>query len=242
MREWLPADHVVWFLLEVIPELDTAAFHVRPRRAGQGPATGSVAGRAGYDPGMLVGLLIYAYACGETSSRQIERHCHTDVAFRVLCADDIPDHTVIARFRGGHQERFGELFAQVLRLCARAGLGQVGTVAIDGSKFAGDASMSANHSRGWLARQASERPAAAAAGSVRSGRSRSTARIAPGTRECGPTPPATGAPARPPSAPRRPPPRPTPPRTPCSVRTAPMAVATGCPAGGAGRAGTGPGS
>jgi transposase len=163
MREWLPADHVVWFLLEVITELDTAAFHVRPRRADQGPATGSAAGRAGYDPDMLLGLLIYAYACGETSSRQIERHCHTDVAFRVLCADDIPDHTVIARFRGGHQERFSELFAQVLRLCARAGLGQVGTVAIDGSKFAGDASMSANHSRDWFARQAAERTEAAAA-------------------------------------------------------------------------------
>lgn len=163
MREWLPGDHLVWFLLAVIAELDTSALHVRPRRAGQGPVTGSAAGRAGYDPDMLLGLLIYAYACGETSSRRIERHCHTDVAFRVLCADDIPDHSVIARFRAGHQQRFDELFAQVLRLCARAGLAQVGTVAIDGSKFSGDASRAANHSRDWFARQAAERTAAAAA-------------------------------------------------------------------------------
>jgi transposase len=163
MREWLPQDHLVWFLLDVVAELDTTALHQRPRRRGQGPATGSAAGRAGYDPDLLLGLLIYAYACGYQSSRRIERLCHSDVAFRVLCADDIPDHTVIARFRAAHQEVFSGLFAQVLRLCARAGLGQVGTVAIDGSKFAGNASLAANHDRDWFARQATERTAAAAA-------------------------------------------------------------------------------
>ena len=163
MREWLPADHLVWFLLEVIAELDTSVFHQRPRRAEQGPDTGSVAGRAGYEPDLLLGLLIYAYASGVQSSRRIERLCHTDVAFRVLCAGDIPDHTVIARFRAAHQQRFVELFAQVLRLCARAGLGQVGTVAIDGSKFAADASAGANHGRDWFARQAAGRVEAAVA-------------------------------------------------------------------------------
>lgn len=165
MREWLPADHLVWFLLEVVDRMDTTALHRRPRRREQGAATGSAAGRAGYDPDMLLGLLIYAYACGHQSSRGIERLCHTDVAFRVLCADDIPDHTVIARFRRDHQQVFTDLFAQVLRLCAAAGLGQVGTVAIDGSKFAANASKQANHERGWFAkaaeREAAERAAAA---------------------------------------------------------------------------------
>ncbi|WP_433800559.1 transposase [Actinomycetospora sp. CA-084318] len=163
MREWLPADHLVWFLLEVIAAMDTSVFARRPRRREQGPDTGSTAGRAGYDPDLLLGLLIYAYANGLQSSRRIERLCHTDVAFRVLCAGDIPDHTVIARFRAAHQEKFVEVFAQVLRLCARAGLGQVGTVAIDGSKFTGDASPGANHGRDWFARQAAERVEAAAA-------------------------------------------------------------------------------
>ncbi|PVY95038.1 transposase [Actinomycetospora cinnamomea] len=162
MREWLPENHLVWFLLDVVAELDTTALHQRRRRRGQGLATGSAAGRAGYDPDMMLGLLIYAYACGLQSSRRIERLCHTDVAFRVLCAGDIPDHSVIARFRAGHQEVFTELFAQVLQLCARAGLGQVGTVAIDGSKFAANASLTANHQRDWFARAAAERTAAAA--------------------------------------------------------------------------------
>lgn len=160
MCEWLPGEHLVWFLLDVVARLDTGALHQRPRRAGQGPATGSAAGRAGYDPDMLLGLLIYAYACGEQSSRHIERLCHSDVAFRVLCAGDIPDHTVIARFRRDHQEVFTDLFAQVLRLCARAGLGQVGTVAIDGSKFAANAAKAANHDRDWFTeKQAAEKQA-----------------------------------------------------------------------------------
>lgn len=168
MCEWLPAEHLVWFLLDVVARLDTTALHQRPRRAQQGPATGSAAGRAGYDPDMLLGLLIYAYACGEQSSRHIERLCHSDVAFRVLCANDVPDHSVIARFRRDHQEVFTDLFAQVLRLCARAGLGQVGTVAIDGSKFAANAAKAANHDRDWFTeKQAAEKQAAEKAAAQR---------------------------------------------------------------------------
>ncbi|ELB92270.1 transposase [Rhodococcus percolatus] len=91
MREWLPADHLVWFLLETIEVLDTSEFDRRRRRGG--------VGAAGYDPRMLLGLLIYAYCKGIRSSRQIERLCSTDVAFRVLCAQDVPDHCTIARFR-----------------------------------------------------------------------------------------------------------------------------------------------
>src|SRR3982751_754717 len=87
MREWLPADHVVWVVLETVEALDTTAFHAGRRLGG--------VGAAGYDPDMLLALLIYAYCQGVRSSRQIERRCLTDVAFRVVCAQDIPDHATL---------------------------------------------------------------------------------------------------------------------------------------------------
>jgi len=86
------------------------------------------------------------------SSRQIERACRTDVAFRVLCAQDGPDQTTIARFRADTdaQEAFSELFAQVLMIAAQAGLGRFGTVAIDGTKIGANASIDANRGRDWF--------------------------------------------------------------------------------------------
>lgn len=136
MADWLPADHLVWFVLDVVAELDTTGFHSGRRRGG--------VGRAGYDPDMLLGLLIYSYAVGERSSRRIERLCIDHVAFRVACAGDGPDHTTIARFRAEHQDRFAGVFAQVLRLCASRGMVKVGSIAIDGTKIAADASRGAN--------------------------------------------------------------------------------------------------
>ena len=145
MREWLPADHVVWFLLEAVDSLDTSGFHAGRRVGG--------AGAAGYDPDMLLALLIYAYCLGVRSSRQIERRCLTDVAFRVLCAQDGPDHATIARFRAGHQGAFGTLFAQVLEVAGAAGLAHLGTVAIDGTKIPANASIDANRGQEWLDQQ-----------------------------------------------------------------------------------------
>ena len=142
MREWLPPDHLVWFVLESVEELDATALERTRRRGG--------AGAAGYDPRMLFGLLVYAYCQGVRSSRQIERMCITDVAFRVLCAQDGPDHTTIARFRAEAQEAFSDLFAQVLMIAARAGLGRFGTVAIDGTKIKANASIDANRGREWF--------------------------------------------------------------------------------------------
>jgi Transposase domain (DUF772)/Transposase DDE domain len=120
-------------------------FHRRRRLGG--------VGAAGYDPDMLLALLIYAYCQGVRSSRQIERRCLTDVAFRVLCAQDVPDHATIARFRVEHQEAFGELFTRVLLVAAEAGLARLGTVAIDGTKIPANASIDANHSQEWLQAQ-----------------------------------------------------------------------------------------
>jgi transposase len=146
MREWLPAEHLVWLVLQVVGELDLSRLHARRRVGG--------VGRAGYDPAMLTGLLLYAYCVGQRSSRQIERLCLVDVAFRVACAQDAPDHTVIARFRQQHDQDLAELFTQVLLVCARAGLGRLGLVAVDGTKIAGNASVRNNRSEAWLREEA----------------------------------------------------------------------------------------
>lgn len=146
MADWLAGDHLVWFILDVVEQLDTSALHALRR-------TGGV-GRAGYDPDMLLALMIYAYATGQRSSRRIEQLCADHVAYRVLCAQDPPDHTTIARFRAAHDAVFTDVFAQVLRLCAQAGMVQVGVIAIDGTKIAANASKSANRSQQWVAEQA----------------------------------------------------------------------------------------
>jgi transposase len=136
MADWLAGDHLVWFVLDVVEQLDTSALHASRR-------TGGV-GRAGYDPDMLLALMIYAYATGQRSSRRIEQLCADHVAYRVLCAQDPPDHTTIARFRAAHDDVFTDVFAQVLRLCAQAGMVRVGSIALDGTKIAANASTSAN--------------------------------------------------------------------------------------------------
>jgi transposase len=154
MREWLPAGHPVWLVIAAVEQLDTSAFH-RHRR------TGGV-GRAGYDPDMLLTLLMWGWAQGVRSSRRIERACEQDVAFRVICAGDAPDHTVIARFRAAAASACEDMFAQVLALCARLGMGQLGVVALDGVKIASNASMAANRSEEGLHRAAAAARVAAA--------------------------------------------------------------------------------
>jgi transposase len=155
MMDWLPEDHRVWFLIEAVNRLDTAAFHTRARLGG--------VGRRGYDPDMLLTLLVYAMACGVRSSRQIERLCHTDVAYRIVCAQDVPDHTVLAEFRRVHQQALADLFTQVLLLCAELGMVRLGVVAFDGVKIAANASREANRSEAGLRRLAEEHLAAVAA-------------------------------------------------------------------------------
>lgn len=148
MRDWLPEDHLAWFVIETVDALDTRGLD-GTRRAGG-------AGTAGYDPRMLLALLVYAYCVGVRSSRAIERLCTTDVAFRVLCAQDGPDHSTIARFRVQAGAQFEGLFTQVLLVAARAGLARFGTVAIDGTKIAANASIDANRGRQWLAQQVAQ--------------------------------------------------------------------------------------
>lgn len=142
MRDWLPASDPVWLVISVVAGLDTAVLHARRRTGGSG--------RAGYDPDMLLTLLIWAWAHGQRSSRVIERLCQRDVAFRIICAGDGPDHVTISRFRAEAAEAMESLFTQVLMLCARLGMGQVGVVALDSVKIGADASLAANRTETGL--------------------------------------------------------------------------------------------
>jgi transposase len=149
MRDWLPPGHPVWLVITAVEDhLDTSAFHARRRTGG--------AGTAGYDPDMLVTVLTWAYAHQVTSSRRIEQLCHTDVAFKVICGGNLPDHVTFARFRSAFPEAAGEFFAQVLALCARLGMGKLGVVALDGMKIAASASKSANRTEETLRKMAAE--------------------------------------------------------------------------------------
>ena len=136
VRDWLPDGHLAWFVLDVVGRLDLEAVLKAYRSAGWG--------RPAHDPRMMVGLLVYSYSVGERSSRRIERRCVEDVAFRVLAANQAPDHSTIARFRKRHAQALGDLFVGVLALCARAGMVKVGRVAVDGTKMAANASLGAN--------------------------------------------------------------------------------------------------
>jgi transposase len=110
LREWLPEDHLAWFVLDAVEEMDLTPFFSGYRDDGWG--------RAAHDPEMMVALLLYSYAVGERSSRKIERRCAEDVAFRVIAANQAPDHTTIARFRARHADDLAGLFSEVLTLCA----------------------------------------------------------------------------------------------------------------------------
>ncbi|MBO0982216.1 transposase, partial [Microbacterium sp. SD291] len=156
VRDWLPEGHLAWFVIDVVEELDLAAFYGSYRADGRGGAV--------YDPAVMLAVLLYAYCTGERSSRRIERRLVEDVAYRVLAANQTPDHATLARFRRRHQDAIAALFGQVLGLCVKAGLVDTGVVAIDGTKIAADASFFANRSREDLAaeilREAEETDAA----------------------------------------------------------------------------------
>src|SRR3954447_9595671 len=145
LREWLPEDHLAWFVLESVAELDLGAFYSTYRSDGWGAAA--------HDPQMMVALLLYAYSIGVRSARGIERRCSEDVAFRVITANQVPDHATIARFRARHERAISELFSGVLALCARGGLVKVGIVAIDGTKIAAAATHHANRSYEQIAQE-----------------------------------------------------------------------------------------
>ena len=145
VRDWLPEDHLAFFVIDTVAELDLREFFSVHRADGRG---GSV-----YDPAMMLAVLLYAYCTGERSSRRIERRLVEDVGYRVLAANQQPDHATQARFRRRHQDAIAALFGQVLGLCVKAGLVDAGVVAIDGTKIAANASFLANRDRDALTKE-----------------------------------------------------------------------------------------
>lgn len=131
VREWLPEDHLAWFVIDAVGVMDTAAFYAAYRQDGHG--------RAAYEPSMMIALLLSCWSRGVRSARRIERACLEDVACRVIAAQQRPDHATIARFVVRHEGALGELFGEVLALCADADLATVGVIAIDGTKVAANA-------------------------------------------------------------------------------------------------------
>jgi transposase len=145
VTDWLPEGHLAWFVIDVVAELDLSGFSAGHRADGRGGAV--------YDPSAMLAVLLYAYCTGERSSRRIERRLVEDVAFRVLSANQVPDHATLARFRRRHQDAIAEVFGQVLGLCVAEGLVDAGVVAIDGTKVAANASAWANRTRKQLAEE-----------------------------------------------------------------------------------------
>ena len=145
VRDWLPEGHLAWFVLDVVAELDVSEFYAPYRGDGRGGAV--------YDPALMLAVLIYAYCVGEHSSRRIEGRLVDDVAFRVVAANQHPDHATLARFRARHQEAIAALFAQVLGLCVAEGLVAAGVVAIDGTKIEANASAWSNRTRRQIAEE-----------------------------------------------------------------------------------------
>jgi transposase len=145
LRDWLPEDHLAWFVIDSVGRLDLAGFYSAYRADGHG--------RAAYEPSMMVALVLYAYATNERSSRGIERRCRQDIAYRVITGNQTPDHATVARFIRRHQQSLNELFGAVLRLCARAGLVDSGIVAVDGTKLTANASSDSNVDYDRIARE-----------------------------------------------------------------------------------------
>ena len=145
VRGWLPEGHLAWFVIDAVGAMNLAAFYAAYRADGRS--------RPAYEPSMMVALVLYAYARGVRSSRVIERACEEDVAFRVIAAQQRPDHATIARFIERHQDAIAGLFGEVLILCAQSGLAKVGVIAVDGTKVQADASRNENLDYEQIARE-----------------------------------------------------------------------------------------
>src|SRR5579863_8484548 len=145
VADWLPDDHLAYFVLDVVAELDLDAFYATYRDDGRGGAA--------YHPAVTLAVLLYAYCVGERSSRRIERRLSEDVAFRVVAPNQQLDHATLARFRRRHADAIAGVFSQVLGLCVNEGLVQSLVVSIDGTKLEANASAWANRTRQQLAEE-----------------------------------------------------------------------------------------
>jgi transposase len=132
LRDWLPEEHLVYFISDTIDAMDLKAFYA--------PYEGDGRRNRPYDPGMMLKVLVYGYSVGVFSSRKLARALEEDVAFRVLAAGNFPQHRTICEFRKRHLGDFQDVFVQVVRLAGELGMVKLGTVAVDGSKVKANAS------------------------------------------------------------------------------------------------------
>jgi transposase len=132
LRDWLPPDHLAYFISDLVDRLDLSAFYRRYEGDGRRNQP--------FEPRMMVKVLVYGYATGTFSSRRLANRLHEDVAFRVLAAGNAPKHRTLCEFRQLHLEEFTDLFVQVVRVAQDAGLVKLGVLAIDGSKVKANAS------------------------------------------------------------------------------------------------------
>src|SRR5436305_9431473 len=132
LREWLPENHLAYFVSDVADQLGLSAVDAVYGNEKRGPPP--------YDPLMMTKLLVYAYCVGVFSSRRIERRLVEDIAFRVLAAENQPNFRTISDFRKIHLRTLEGLFEQVLRIALEAGAIQVGRIALDGTKIKANAS------------------------------------------------------------------------------------------------------
>ena len=132
LRDWLPESHLVYFVSDVVDQLDlsTIEAHYEDELRGQPP----------YDPRLMTKLLIYAYCVGVFSSRKIQKRLREDIPFKVLAAGNEPDFRTISEFRRIHLQALEELFEQVLKISLEAGMMKLGRVALDGTKVKANAS------------------------------------------------------------------------------------------------------
>lgn len=133
LQDWLPASHLCYFIMDTVEQLDLSKFKVSYH--GQGGS-----GNIPYAPKLLVAVLLYAYATGVFSSRQIAKKLYEDIAFRILGAGNFPSYRTIARFRAENLEAFSDIFTQVVTIAREVGLVKLGLVAIDGTKVQANAS------------------------------------------------------------------------------------------------------
>ena len=148
LRAWLPSNHVAYFILDLVRDLDLSSFYES--------YDGSLGGQPPYDPRMMVSLLLFAYSQGITSSRKMEHATYDSVAFRVLCLNQHPDHDTISTFRQRHLEALSGMFPEVLQKCRKADLVRLGHVAVDGTKVKANASKHKAMSYGRMKKKLSE--------------------------------------------------------------------------------------
>ncbi|MBA4394935.1 MAG: DDE transposase [Desulfobacca sp.] len=143
LDDWVPEGHLARFISDAVEQMDLTGFYRDYKEEGRPP----------YDPGMMLGLLLYAYCKGERSSRKISRACEEEIPFRWLSGNVIPDHCSLARFRKRHEEKMKTVFNDVLLLCAEAGLIRLGKVFLDGTKIKAQAALESNRNLSQLGKE-----------------------------------------------------------------------------------------